>query len=82
MFLYISGDTVVLLEVTVLYTIGESELAFEGDGSLPWMNQKVKDEEVAQKRTQKEGLENPTSVDMLPHQTKAEREPTGVEECE
>lgn len=62
----------------MLYTIGESQLSFEGGGSLPCMNQKAQDEEVAQKRTQEEGLEDPTSGGIFPHQKKAEREPTGV----
>lgn len=59
----------------MLYTIGESELSFEGGRSLPCMNQKTQDEEVAQKRTQEEGLEDPTSVGIFLHQKKEEREP-------
>lgn len=42
------------------------------------MNQKAQDEEVAQKRTREEGLEDPTSGGIFPHQKKEEREPTGV----
>lgn len=50
-------------------------MSFEGGRSLPCMNQKTQDEEVAQKRTQEEGLEDPTSVGIFLHQKKEEREP-------
>lgn len=46
-------------------------MSFKGGRLLPCMNQKAQVEEVAQKRTQ-EGLEDPTSVDIFPHQKKEE----------
>lgn len=57
----------------MLYTIGESQLSFEGGGSLLCMNQKAKDEEVAQKRTREEGLEDPTSGGIFLHQKKSRK---------
>lgn len=46
-------------------------MSFKGGRLLPCMNQKAQVEEVAQKRTQ-EGLEDPTSVGIFPHQKKEE----------